>query len=80
MSDSPNPTGSLDPQEQPIHDTLLHLRDELTLLKQDKSSYVKSQDVFKLYDQVNDQVHHLNDIRKSQKKELEQNRGWSLSR
>ena len=78
MADSPSLIGSLDPREQPVYDVLLELRDQLTMLKQDKSTYVKSQDVLRLYNNVNDQVHQLNVIREAQKKKTEQNRGWSL--
>ena len=79
MTDSPNLVGSLDPQEQAIHDALLELRDQLTLLKQDKSTYIKSQDVLRLYEEVNDQVHQLNNISIVQKKKTGQSRGWSPS-
>ena len=78
MSDSPAVQAPLDPKEQPILDCLLHVRDKLSLLKQDKSTYIKSQDVLSLYDQVIEQVHLLNVIRKEHGKPLEQNRGWSI--
>lgn len=56
-------------------DKLLAIRTKLELLKQDKSTYVKSQDVIELYDQVVEQVEVLNQIRTT--KRLEQNRGIS---
>ena len=74
MTDSPAYQAPLDPKEQPILDRLLHLRNELSLLKQDKSTYVKSHDVIALYDQVIEQVHSLNVIREDHGKPLEQNR------
>lgn len=73
MTDSPAVRAPLDPNEQPILDRLLVLRDKLTLLKQDRSTYVKSRDVIALYDQVIEQVEALNDIRTH--KRTEQNRG-----
>ena len=63
MADSPAFRGPIDPKEQPILDSLLHIRDNLLLLKSDKSQYVKSQDVIKQYDQVLEQIANLNDIR-----------------
>ncbi|KAL5120126.1 hypothetical protein ACEQ8H_001951 [Pleosporales sp. CAS-2024a] len=72
MTDSPLPRIPLDPKEQPILDKLQWIRNELELLKRDRSTYVKSQDVLKLYDQVIEQVIILNEIRES--KRLEQNK------
>lgn len=75
MTDSPLPRIPLDPKEQPILDRLQSIRTELELLKRDRSTYVKSQDVLKLYDQVIEQVIILNEIRET--KRLEQNKGMS---
>lgn len=75
MTDSPAVQAPLDPREQPILDAVLSIRDNLSLLKQDKSTYIKSQDILVLYDQVIEQVHQLNVIRKDHSKPLEQNRG-----
>lgn len=72
MTDSPLPRIPLDPKEQPILDKLQSIRTELELLKRDRSTYVKSQDVLKLYDQVIEQVMILNEIREA--KRLEQNK------
>ncbi len=77
MTDSPAVQAPLDPKEQPILDSLLQIRDQLSLLKQDKSTYIKSHDVISLYEQVIDQVHLLNVLRREHKKPLEQNRGQS---
>jgi hypothetical protein len=63
MSDSPITHAPVSPQEKPILDKLLLVRDKLLLLKQDKSTYVKSGDVIPLYDEVIEQVHLLNDVR-----------------
>ena len=75
MTDSPSLTTPLDPKEQPILDRLLATRDKLSLLKQDRSTYIKSHDVLDLYEQVIEQVHLLNIIREEHDKPLEQNRG-----
>ena len=67
----------MDPKEEPILDQLLSIRDRLSLLKRDKSTYVKSHDVLTLYEEVIIQVHLLNILRKEHSKPLEQNRGLS---
>ena len=72
MTDSPASRVPLDPEEQPILDNLLGVRDKLLLLKSDKSNYVKSQDVVSHYDRIIDQVHALNKVRTH--KRDEQNR------
>lgn len=77
MADSPiiRPTQApLDPQEEPVLNSLLGLREQLSRLKEDKSTYIKSQDIFPLNEEVVKQVHLLNDIRKEKREE--QNRGW----
>ena len=63
MADSPITNAPVGPQEKPILDKLLLIRDKLLLLKQDKSTYVKSSDVIPLYEQVDEQVSILNQIR-----------------
>jgi len=73
MTDSPFQRMPLDPKEQPILDRVLYIRDKLQILKQDRSTYIKSQDVMGLYDAVIEQVEVLNQIR--QTKPDEQNRG-----
>lgn len=75
MTDSPATFAPLDPREQPILDELLRSRDSLLLLKQDKSTYIKSHDVLPLYEQVVEQVQKVNDIRAGRKQE-QHNRGW----
>ncbi|KAF9693708.1 hypothetical protein EKO04_008507 [Ascochyta lentis] len=72
MTDSPLPRIPLDPKEQPILDKLQAIRTQLELLKRDRSTYVRSQDVLQLYDQVIEQVMILNEIRVT--KRLEQNK------
>jgi hypothetical protein len=75
MIDSPATFLPLDPREQPILDELLHSRDALLLLKQDKSTYIKSHDVLPLYERVVEQVQKVNNIRAGRKQE-QHNRGW----
>lgn len=72
MTDSPFHRMPLDPKEQPILDRILAIRDHLSILKQDRSTYVKSQDVLDLYSRLIEQVEQLNTIRES--KRDEQNR------
>lgn len=69
MTDSPAFRIPLDPKEQPILDRILDLRDQLSLLKQDRSTYVKSHDVIALYNQLMEQVESLNAIRLSKREE-----------
>ena len=75
MTDSPAVHMPLDPQEQDILDHLLDLRDELTLLKSDRSTYIRSSDVINLYEALVEQVHALNVIRDKHGIPNEQNRG-----
>lgn len=77
MADTPT-LSLLDPREQPIVDSLLRIRDDLTLLKQDKSTYVKSSDVMALYERTVDQVKLLSEIRTD--KPQEDNQGQSQPR
>ncbi len=66
-------SSQLDPGEQPAVETLLNLRDELFVLKKDRSTYIKSQDVLPVYERIVEQVQTLNEIH-SEKRD-EQNRG-----
>ena len=72
MTDSPRIQAPLDPSEQPILERLTQIRTRLELLKADKTKYVKSEDVITTFRDLIEQVHDLNDIRKS--KRNEQNR------
>lgn len=63
-----------DPAEQAVLDRLLEIREELLLLKQDKSTYVKGSDVMALYDKTVEQIRILNELR-AQPPEKE-TRGW----
>jgi hypothetical protein len=64
----------LDPKEQPILESVLRLRDALLLLKQDKSSYIRSRDVLPLYEEVVSEVEKLNTFRKEKDRRLAHNR------
>jgi hypothetical protein len=72
MTDSPFVRSPLDPNEQPILDRLLGLRDQLSVLKSDRSSYIRTQDVLDLYKRLIGEVEKLNDLRAD--KRGEQNR------
>jgi hypothetical protein len=78
MADTPTAQLPIDPREQPVLDQLLAIRTSLTLLKQDRSTYVKSSDVIPLYDKVVDQVQILNDLRSDHPRE--ENRGEFILR
>lgn len=72
--DSPAVPVPLDPRELPILERLLRTRDALLLLKQDKSSYIKSRDVLPLYEEVVGEVDKLNAARKEHDRRLVHNR------
>lgn len=72
--ESPAVPVPLEPREQPILERLLRTRDALLLLKQDKSSYIKSRDVLPLYEEVTGEVEKLNAARKEQDRRLTHNR------
>lgn len=76
MADSPMYTAPVNAAEKPILEKLVSIRDKLLLLKQDKSTYVKSQDVLPLYEEIIEQVQLLNDARGSD--HLVQNRVDSI--
>lgn len=78
MTDSPRFQLPIDPDERPIEGQLLQIRTKLELLKQDKSNYVKSEDVIKLYEELIGQVNALNAIRQAKNKPEEQNRGNTI--
>ena len=63
MCDSPVAQAPVSAQEKPILDELVLIRDKLLLLKEDKSTYLKSADVLPLYEQTIEQIHALNDVR-----------------
>ncbi|KAM5451648.1 hypothetical protein McanCB49686_005711 [Microsporum canis] len=76
MADSPAVFAPVDPEEEPILERLIAIRDGLVLIKQDKSTYVKSHDVIPFYDQAIEQVQLLNELRSGRR--VAQNRGNAL--
>lgn len=52
-----------EPRERAIMDRLSNIRDQLLLMKRDRTTYIRSQDVIPLYDQTIEQVRELNAIR-----------------
>lgn len=69
MTDSPIVRAPLDPHEQPILDALLGIRNQLEFMKQDKTCFVKSDEVMRLYSATIAQVHLLNNIRTNKREE-----------
>ena len=65
MADSPMYSEPVSAAEKPILEKLVLVRDKLILLKQDKSTYIKSQDILPYYEEVIELVHQLNDARGS---------------
>lgn len=63
MADSPMYSAPVSAAEKPILEKLVLVRDKLILLKQDKSTYIKSQDILPYYEEVTELVHQLNDAR-----------------
>ena len=61
--DTPSIPAPKDSREVALLSRLSIIRDKLLLLKQDRTTYIRSQDVIPLYDQVIEQVKELNDIR-----------------
>ncbi|KAM3069439.1 hypothetical protein ACMFMF_008656 [Clarireedia jacksonii] len=72
MTDTPSHPLPLDSREQPILENLQKIRDELTILKLDRTSYIKAADVLSLYDRTVEQVKLLTETRAD--KPDEQNR------
>lgn len=52
-----------DPRERAILDRLVGIRDQLLLLKQDRTNYIRTQDVIPLFEQTMEQVKELNIVR-----------------
>jgi hypothetical protein len=75
MTDSPRAQLPIDPDERPIEGQLQQIGSQLELLKKDKSCYVKSGDIIKLYKDTIEQVKALNEVRQRKDKKDEQNRG-----
>ncbi|KAK7431897.1 hypothetical protein QQZ08_001516 [Neonectria magnoliae] len=52
-----------DPRERAILDRLVMIQDQLLLLKQDRTNYIRTQDVMPLFEQTMEQVKELNVVR-----------------
>lgn len=63
-----------EPREQAVLERLSIIRDQLLLLKRDRTTYIRSQDVIPLYDETIEQVKELNDVR-AELGHKEENRG-----
>lgn len=74
--DTPAVPPPRDAREKAVLDRLVVIRDELLLLKQDRTTYIRSQDVMPLYNQVIEQVKELNAARVENGNQ-EENRGIS---
>lgn len=66
-----------DSEEREILERLTIIRDKLLLLKQDRTKYIRSQDIVVLYDETVDQVRRLNEARKG--KDKSENKGMCRS-
>jgi hypothetical protein len=67
-----------DPREQAILQKLQLIRDRLLLLKQDRTNYIRTQDVMPLFDETMDQVKELTVVR-AETGYKEENRCMSLN-
>jgi hypothetical protein len=63
IMDTPAVPAPRDTREQAVLEKLVVIRDQLLLLKLDRSTYIRSQDVIPLYDRTIEQVKELNIIR-----------------
>ena len=63
-----------DAREREVLDRLVLVRDQLLLLKRDRTTYIRSQDVLPLHDEAIEQVKALNAIR-AETGNKEENRG-----
>ncbi|EOO01912.1 hypothetical protein UCRPA7_2593 [Phaeoacremonium minimum UCRPA7] len=61
--DTPAIPAPKDARERDILERLVAIRDQLLLLKQDRTKYIRTQDVMVLYDQTIEQVRQLNEAR-----------------
>ena len=65
-----------DAREQAILDRLTVIRDSLLLLKGDRTTYIRSQDVIPLYDETLEQVKQLNTTRAETGNKQENRGAW----
>jgi hypothetical protein len=62
--DTPSVPAPQDTRERAILDRLVVIRDDLLLLKQDRTKYIRTQDVMSLYDRTIEEVRQLKEVRK----------------
>ncbi|KAK2729598.1 hypothetical protein CKAH01_02572 [Colletotrichum kahawae] len=67
--DTPTCPPPQDAREKEILEKLVSIRDRLQLLKQDRTNYIRSQDVIPLYDETIEQVRELNEFRSADQRE-----------
>ena len=70
--DTPAVPAPKDAREKEILESLSGIRDQLLLLKQDRTKYVRTQEVMVLYNQTIEQVKKVRDVRQGQ--DAEENR------
>ncbi|KKY32543.1 hypothetical protein UCDDA912_g07437 [Diaporthe ampelina] len=63
-----------DAREQEVMERLTAIRDQLLLLKQDRTKYIRSQDVIGLYEQTIEEIRKVNEIRGDAKDQAGENR------
>ncbi|KAL2278952.1 hypothetical protein FJTKL_14101 [Diaporthe vaccinii] len=63
-----------DAREQEVMERLAAIRDQLLLLKQDRTKYIRSQDVIGLYEQTIEEIRKVNEIRGDAKDQVGENR------
>ena len=63
-----------DAREQEIMERLVAIRDQLLLLKQDRTKYIRSQDVIGLYEKTVEEIRKVNEIRGDSKDKAGENR------
>jgi hypothetical protein len=61
--DTPSVPAPKDDREREILDRLVVIKDELLLLKQDRTQYIRTQDVMALYHRTIEEVRLLNEVR-----------------
>jgi hypothetical protein len=71
--DTPSVPAPDDEREREIMERLVVIRDELVLLKQDRTQYIRTIDVMGLYDRTIDEMRKLHELRKG--KTSSENRG-----
>lgn len=75
--DTPAVPAPRDAREAAVLERLTVIRDQLLLLKRDRTTYIRSQDVIPLYDQTVEQVRELKTIR-AETGSKEENRGATV--